>query len=702
MNGHSASDGEFVKQLAEITEANLQNEQFGVSELAREMGMSRSNLHVKVKSVAKISASRFIRQLRLKKALELLIQSPLSASEVAYKVGFGSVTYFNKCFHDYYGFPPGEAGKRNLTESGSPNNLNQKENPGLGKKRIRTNFIISILFVVILIPVLFIVFNIGSAKQNNLENTIAIMPLKDFSQVKDNLHIVYRLEDQIINKLYGIENLKVVPHSAVELYRESRKSNREIAKELFVSFILQGNVTIIGNKMAINLELIEAENETLLGTYSYIMNIDDPENIFNTQERIALRVAEELKIPLTPAEKQQIVRLPSENAAALYKFNQAQAYINIEEQLKAKELLEEAIRLDSAFVDAFAGLGYIYIEFLSHASNMYLADSYLDSGLMMVEKALSFNAKHQQANNLKYKYFLEKGMSEEAREMEPMFDGMIKNYQYYQTRFGHYHLLENYYLTIDAFYKYRELKPKDQLTPLYMLYNIRECFGYTGFPDQAKKYVQEYLDQTKDSVRYICYMAWEEHKTENFQGALNLMLKGLQLDSTFRSFLIGTTIYYVYLNDYGKAYEYSKKVEKLEKELNGSVYPFTRQILGCIYLKNGKQAEAEYHLKEAKKYYMEVVEMNTALSRKTFDFFVLSGIYAALGDKENALKYLEMLKEMEVIRGEYVLDLKNWPPFDNIREYPEFKDILKDAEAKYQREHERVKKLLIREGIIES
>jgi hypothetical protein len=94
--------------------------------------------------------------------------------------------------------------------------------------------------------------------------------------------------------------------------------------------------------------------------------------------------------------------------------------------------------------------------------------------------------------------------------------------------------------------------------------------------------------------------------------------------------------------------------------------------------------------------------MNTALSRKTFDFFVLSGIYAALGDKENALKYLEMLKEMEVIRGEYVLDLKNWPPFDNIREYPEFKDILKDAEAKYQREHERVKKLLIREGIIES
>jgi tetratricopeptide (TPR) repeat protein len=235
-----------------------------------------------------------------------------------------------------------------------------------------------------------------------------------------------------------------------------------------------------------------------------------------------------------------------------------------------------------------------------------------------------------------------------------------------------------------------------------MLYKVRECFGYTGFPDQAKKYVQEYLDQTKDSVRYLCYMAWEEHKTENFQGGLNYMLKGLQLDSTFRSFLIGTTIYYIYLNDYAKAYEYSKKVEKLEKELNGSLFPFTRGILGYIYLKIGKQEEAEYHLKEAIKYYLEETEINRAISRKTFDFFYLSGIYAALGDKENALKYVKMLKEMEVIRGEYVLDLKFWPWFDIIREEPEFKDILKDAESKYQREHERVKKLLIREGIIET
>ena len=62
----------FISRLTEITEANLANEQFGVSDLAREMGMSRSNLHRKIKSATGKSISKYICQVRLEKAVELL------------------------------------------------------------------------------------------------------------------------------------------------------------------------------------------------------------------------------------------------------------------------------------------------------------------------------------------------------------------------------------------------------------------------------------------------------------------------------------------------------------------------------------------------------------------------------------------------------------------------------------------------------
>ncbi len=116
MNGSSNNAEEFLERLTEITKANLTNSQFGVSELAREMGMSRSNLHLRVKKLTKASVSQFINRVRLKKALGLLKQESFTVSEAAFECGFNSVTYFTKCFGDYYGYPPSEAGKHDETE----------------------------------------------------------------------------------------------------------------------------------------------------------------------------------------------------------------------------------------------------------------------------------------------------------------------------------------------------------------------------------------------------------------------------------------------------------------------------------------------------------------------------------------------------------------------------------------------------------
>jgi predicted ATPase/AraC-like DNA-binding protein len=100
----------FTRQLNEIIDSNIHNDRFGVSELAYEMNMSRSNLHRRIKSVTGASVSQYLRKVRLNRAMDLLKEQSYTVSEVAYAVGFSSVTYFSTCFRDHFGYPPGEVG----------------------------------------------------------------------------------------------------------------------------------------------------------------------------------------------------------------------------------------------------------------------------------------------------------------------------------------------------------------------------------------------------------------------------------------------------------------------------------------------------------------------------------------------------------------------------------------------------------------
>jgi len=107
---------DFLDRITKVIEENISDEQFGVSELANEIAMSRSNLLRKVKKISNLSVSQFINQIRLKKAMDMLKETSLTVSEVSYEVGFSSPSYFIKCFRDNYGYPPGETGKHDLVE----------------------------------------------------------------------------------------------------------------------------------------------------------------------------------------------------------------------------------------------------------------------------------------------------------------------------------------------------------------------------------------------------------------------------------------------------------------------------------------------------------------------------------------------------------------------------------------------------------
>ena len=102
-------DEALLANLRKVIEANLNNEQFSVEELADAVAYSRSHLHRKLNQLTGRSISQFIRGIRLEHGMNLLKGDVGTVSEISFRVGFGSSTYFIKCFSEEFGFSPGEA-----------------------------------------------------------------------------------------------------------------------------------------------------------------------------------------------------------------------------------------------------------------------------------------------------------------------------------------------------------------------------------------------------------------------------------------------------------------------------------------------------------------------------------------------------------------------------------------------------------------
>ncbi len=101
-------DAQFLLRVRETVEANLENEDFSVVDLSKQIGMSRSQLHRKLSALTGFSPNEIIRNMRLERAKQLLELKVGTVSEISYRCGFNSPAYFIKCFREYFGTTPGE------------------------------------------------------------------------------------------------------------------------------------------------------------------------------------------------------------------------------------------------------------------------------------------------------------------------------------------------------------------------------------------------------------------------------------------------------------------------------------------------------------------------------------------------------------------------------------------------------------------
>ncbi|MEM8523615.1 MAG: helix-turn-helix transcriptional regulator [Bacteroidota bacterium] len=109
----TSKDDQFLKDLLEYVEAEIDNPDFDIEAMAGHVNMSRSQLYRKLKALTDESPLTFIRNLRLQRAKELLLQRSDTISAIAYQLGYSSVSYFTKSFKEKYGVSPRQFQKNN-------------------------------------------------------------------------------------------------------------------------------------------------------------------------------------------------------------------------------------------------------------------------------------------------------------------------------------------------------------------------------------------------------------------------------------------------------------------------------------------------------------------------------------------------------------------------------------------------------------
>ncbi|GAA4230304.1 two-component regulator propeller domain-containing protein [Postechiella marina] len=121
-------DETFLKKAIEIVEKHMMNTEFSVEFLVKEMNLSRSNLYLKLKELTGLTSGEFIRNIRLKRAVQLLKNSDLSVKEIMYMTGFNTASYFSKCFKKQFGVIPSKF-IRNEESSSKEEDQEEKNKP---------------------------------------------------------------------------------------------------------------------------------------------------------------------------------------------------------------------------------------------------------------------------------------------------------------------------------------------------------------------------------------------------------------------------------------------------------------------------------------------------------------------------------------------------------------------------------------------
>ena len=552
-----------------------------------------------------------------------------------------------------------------------------------------------ISFVVI---VALIILNIIPHANNNKEifdKSIAVLPIEYLSEDPHKQYLADGVLDAITGHLSLIEGLRVMPRTSVEQYREIKKSAKEIGKELDVSYLIEGSFLMIEDQVKLTIQLVLAEAGDHVFFKEYDRNYKD---IIVVQSEVAKTIAKEIEIALTPEEIRRIEKVPTTSLTAHdFYLRGREAHWNFwmdrdnrDALKKAEEQYRKAIEHDVSFAQAYTGLAWVYWN--KHFNDTFLTENFMDSALVLANKALSFDDQLSEAYVVRGNYYSENGQTDKAAKEFNRAIRINPNDWLAYNAMGWLFFQDDLVQSLDNFHKAAALNRGQSLPGL--LRDIAEVYGQAGFDDKLILSAQQALELDDDSVEYYLTLSQTALNYGKSRQGIELLIKAYDLDTNHIDILNQLANEHLMIDEEEEALKYIEKfLHRLE--MRGVDFHLrSMHRIGYIYWKNGNQLKADYYFSKQEEYCIGASQLGRWWAGLYFTYYDLAGVYAFRGEKEKAIENLKIFNNKKTMPSWMVYLINEDPLFDSIRDEPEFQQIVRDVEAKYQAEHERVRKWL--------
>jgi len=453
--------------------------------------------------------------------------------------------------------------------------------------------------------------------------SIAVLPFANLSQDPDNAYFADGIQEEILSRLSKIGDLRVISRTSTQRYKSAPDNLSEIANKLGVAHILEGTVQKAADQVRVNVQLINAENDSHVWTDRYDRKLTD---IFAVETEIATKIAAALQAKLTGAEQQALSSRPTENPEAHQFYLKGRYYWNRrgEEGLKkATEYFEHAIKADPNYALAYAGLADSYALLGFHGYGALPPAEAVPKAKAAAEKALQIDETlaeaHASLAYAKEEYDWDVGGAEReykrAIELNPNY---ATAHQWYAVHLA----VRGRYPEAIA-----EIKQAQEVDPLSLVINM--------------------------NVGWVFYFA------RQYDEAAEQCRKTLELDPNFPAahWMLGQAYRQKGMHEEAIA-EFQKAVALSRGD------PTQVAALGHGFAVARKRAEAEKILNELKK----------LSKRRYFPTYFIALIYVGLDDKNQAFEWLE---KAFAERSANLTVLKAEPMFDPLRSDAPFQDLLR-------------------------
>lgn len=688
MPNSTSKDSPFLRQITEIIDGNLAHEQFGVAELAEAMHMSRSNLLRKVQKEANCSVSQFIRQVRLQRALEMLRSNTLTVSEICYKVGFGSTSYFIKCFREQYGYTPGEAGQ--VEEAEAEATVEAPDDDPSDKRKY--GWLAMGVGVVLLALTAIFFFNNSPRHPYPVEKSIAVLPFINNSSDSANVYIINGVMESVLGHLQKIEDLRVVSRTSVEKYRNTNRSIPEIKEELNVSYIVEGSGQKVGDEIRLNIQLIDAAGDRHLWAKEYQRNLGD---IFDLQVDVAKSIAQEIQVIVTPDEEKRIRKVPTDDMVAYdYYLKGIDALKQETEEgvFEGIEWLEKAVKQDKNFALAYANMAIAYY----YLDAFQVQKKYLSQLNYNADQALLIDAHLSDALIAKSFYYINVSDYEKALPyLERALEYSPNSAQVLNALSNYY---ANYMPNTEKYLEYAlkgiqlDINSNDSVTTSFIYLHVSNALIQVGFISQARQYAEKSLAYNPQNIysdylrAYIIYAADDDINSLQ-ENLINILAK----DTTRIDVLQEVAKVCYYNENYELANKYYSKFLSLKKSLDLDIYPAEYAKIAVLHDKLGMPDKADHYLKLFKDFADE--------DKSIYKHISLAAYYSYEGDAKRALEEMKLFAR-EDDYFYWILMFEDDPMMEKMKGNPEFDKVCRQLKDKFWKRHERIKETLDEKGLL--